>query len=1034
MLFGRKPERRMRSLPRLHMKLPNHHENLSVLHENTMPPRAYYIPASFPLEDPVLGREESDRFQLLSGLWQFRLFECPEEVVPFQTGEVPEGFRPLPVPSCWQMHGYDHHQYTNVRYPFPMDPPRVPRQNPCGAYRLRFSWHGEAAAPRTYLNFEGVDSCFYVWLNGRYIGYSQVSHSTSEFDVSSALREGENDLAVLVLKWCDGSYMEDQDKFRMSGIFRDVYLLRRPERGLQDYFVQASPEGRIRVDCTFRGQAAPVHALLRDDQGRRVAEGEGREQLTLRLSAPILWNPEQPCLYTLILSCCGEVITEQVGFREIRVREGRVELNGRPFLFRGVNRHDSDPVSGFAISPEQMMRDLTLMREHNINAIRTSHYPNDPRFPLLCDRYGFLLIGEADNESHGMNRTWLSPEERKGGDLARRLWNRGIANNPAWTETVCDRVRRCVIRDQNRPSVVIWSMGNECAYGCTFEAALRWTKEYDPSRLTHYESARYSEHPEEHSYEDLDLYSRMYPSTEEIRQYFEGRPDGKPMDYFAFTSPKPLILCEYSHAMGNGPGDLEEYHELMERYPGFCGGFIWEWCDHAIDEGVLPDGRHRYLYGGDHGEYPHDGNFCMDGLVYPDRRPHTGLKELCQVNRPLRASYDGGEIFTFRNCMDFTELRGQILCEVHLTVEDREVSVETLPLPELVPGEAAPVRWAPKRPLRGRCYVRFVYRLREARPLLREGHKLGFDEFRLQAGEPAPAPGEGKHTGSAPALDGEGRFLTVSGEGFSYRYDCFTGLFDALSFGGRELLENPMDWQIWRAPTDNDRRIRLEWEEAGYRRISPWARDTGSGTEGECAVLRTELALSSPSLIPLLYLSAAWRIHGDGRLDLEVEARRDERVDYPMLPRFGIRLMLPGAMDRIEYAGMGPGECYADKHRAAYHGTFRARRDDMHEDYLRPQENGSHFDVTGLTVSGGGSALRVRSHRPFSFNASPYTAEELTDRAHAFELTPCGSTVLSLDYRQNGIGSNSCGPELMKQYRFDERSFTFSLTLIPGGE
>ena len=1011
------------------MIIPNHFENLHVLHENTMPNRAYYIPASAPMADPVMHRETSDRFQLLSGTWQFKLYESPDAVEPFQTGELPNGFRPLPVPSCWQNHGYDHHQYTNVRYPFPCDPPHVPHLNPSGAYRRTFTYQVEAAAPRAYLVFEGVDSCFYVWINGTYVGYSQVSHSTSEFDITSVVREGENDIAVLVLKWCDGSYMEDQDKFRMSGIFRDVYLLKRPEAGIADYFVHPSIDGRVTVNVTFRGASVPVHAVVTDAEGNTVAEADGTDALALKIDAPVLWNPEHPYLYTLTLACSGEVITEMVGLRSIRVHDGVVELNERPFLFRGVNRHDSDPVTGFTISLEQMLRDLTVMREHNVNAIRTSHYPNDPRFTQLCDRYGFMVIGEADNESHGMGPAYLSQEQKRQGIESHKIWNRGIANNPEWTEATCDRVQRSVTRDKNRPSVVIWSMGNECAYGCTFEAALRWTKEYDPSRLTHYEAARYTENPASHSYEDLDLYSRMYPSLEEIRQYYEGTPDGSPIDYFAYTSKKPYILCEYSHAMGNGPGDMEEYHELMERYPCFCGGFIWAWCDHSIDEGVLEDGRHRYLYGGDHGEFPHDGNFCMDGLVYPDRRPHTGLKEFWEVNRPIRASFDGKDTFTFRNCMDFTDINGQIQCVAHLTVNDREVIEEPVTLPEIPVGQSAEIHWTSRTRLVGRCYVRFVYILNQDLPLLRRRHVLGFDEFELPGAEKLPAA---VHSAApAPEISDEGRFLTISGRRFSYRYDTATGLFDAITYAGHRLLDHPMDWQVWRAPTDNDRNIRHEWEAAGFNRIQPFASETTSAVEGGAAVIRTAVTLACPCQIPLLKMAVTWTIYGDGALNCSVDAQRDLRADFPMLPRFGVRLMLPDSMWKTIYSGMGPQESYVDKHHAAYHGTFCADRNDLHEDYLKPQENGSHYDVSTVSVSGDGVSLRAVSDVPFSFNVSPYTKEELTEKAHAFELVPCGSTVLSLDYKQNGIGSNSCGPALLKKYRFDEPSFTFCFTLIP---
>ena len=381
------------------MNIPHHFEDLHVLHENTQPVRAYYIPASRPLEDPVMHREASDRFQSLCGTWHFRLYPSPDAVEPFTDAPLTEGFQTIPVPSCWQYYTDDGQQYTNTRYPFPVDPPHVPTRNPSGAYWYTFDYHLTPEAPRAYLNFEGVDSCFYVWLNGTYVGDRQVSHSTSEFDVTDLLREGGNYLAVLVLKWCDGSYMEDQDKFRMSGIFREVYLLKRPAQGIRDYFVHPATDGTVRIDLSYFGKPETVQAELMDAQGHPVAAASGTDTLELHFDEPILWNAEHPYLYKLLLRCEGEVITEYVGLREIAVQNGVVVLNHAPFLFRGVNRHDSDPKTGFTISLDQMLKDLTVMREHNVNAIRTSHYPNDPRFTQLCDRFGFMVVGEADNES-----------------------------------------------------------------------------------------------------------------------------------------------------------------------------------------------------------------------------------------------------------------------------------------------------------------------------------------------------------------------------------------------------------------------------------------------------------------------------------------------------------------------------------------------------------------------------------------------------------------------------------------------------------
>ncbi len=1014
--------------PGICMQLPRHYENPHFLHEHAEPNRAYYIPSDTVMEDPVLQRESSGRFQSLCGDWSFRLYDAPELVDEFMTGPLPDGFGLLPVPSCWQMYGYDRHQYTNVRYPFPADPPHVPRMNPSGAYRRTFEYVPDPAAPRVYLNFEGVDSCFYVWLNGKYVGYSQVSHSTSEFEVTDCLVQGENTLAVLVLKWCDGSYMEDQDKFRMSGIFREVYLLRRPENGLRDYFVHPHTDGSVRIDLSFRRTPVPVHARILTPDGRLVTEAESREDcLCLSIPEPVLWNPEAPYLYSLELYCEGEVIQDTVGLREICVRDGVVLLNGSPFLFRGVNRHDSDPVTGFSVSLHQMTRDLEIMRLHNVNAIRTSHYPNDPRFLQLCDRYGFMVVDEADNESHGMSPQYLPPEDREK-KLWHVLWNRGIADNPEWTEATLDRTQRCVERDKNRPSVVIWSMGNECAYGCTFEAALQWTRRFDPSRLTHYESARYTEDPARHTYEDLSLYSRMYPSPREITEYFEGRPDGTLPDYFAYTEKKPLILCEYCHAMGNGPGDLEEYHTLMERYPGFCGGFIWEWCDHAILEGTADNGKPRYLYGGDHGEFPNDGNFCMDGLVYPDRRPHTGLKELWNVNRPIRAELDGNRL-VLRSCLDFVSTAGRIGATLTLTDCSGVVMECPLSLPAIPPHGSVHAELPEFPQTCGRTFLRVNYVSEQALPLVPAGHPLGFDEFELPQGTvPAAVP-----AGEAPAVRVQEAAMKVQAGNadFCYTLDETTGLFERMVFRGRELLDQPMSWQVWRAPTDNDRKTVPEWIAAGFDRLRPCVYSTEYREENGCGIITSELSLAADALVPLLKMTATWTVQPGGGLQLHVIARRDPRMQYPMLPRFGIRLMLPRCMEQVTYLGVGPYESYPDKHQAGYHGLFTQTVSGMHEDYLKPQENGSHWDVNMVTVSGGGITLKAENAVAFSFTASPYTAEELTRKGHAFELEPCGSTVLSLDVRQNGIGSNSCGPQLAEAYALTDETMILDLQLTP---
>ena len=1017
------------------MIVPRYYEDPHLLHENTMPNRAYYIPASMARFDLVEHRENSDRFELLSGMWRFRYFDSIYDVKEefFLEGFDTEAYDHIPVPGCFQNYGYDRHQYTNVRYPFPMDPPYVPAENPCGTYVHHFVYKKEENAPRAFLNFEGVDSCFYVWLNGSYVGYSQVSHSTSEFDVTGLIREGENTLAVLVLKWCDGSYLEDQDKFRMTGIFRDVYLLKRPEEGIFDYFLTTSLEGNqacIQATVTFLGKEVSVKAMIYDSQGNLAASQEGFPQegrLYLTIEDPVLWNAEQPYLYTVILECGNEVIVDRLGIREIAIKDGVVYFNGETIKFHGVNRHDSDPVTGFVISLDQMKKDLRLMKEHNVNAIRTSHYPDGPQFYQLCDEYGFYVIDEADNESHGTNSIYMEDDSA---EAVNDRWNRAIADNPEFTQATVDRAKLLVERDKNRPSVVIWSMGNECAYGCTFEAALAWTKAFDPSRLTHYEGARYRARSKSYDFSNLDLYSRMYPSLEDIHEYM-GRNTGK-----------PFILCEYSHAMGNGPGDLEDYFKVFDQYDGVCGGFVWEWCDHAIYQGRTLEGKPMYLYGGDHGEYPHDGNFCMDGLVYPDRRPHTGLMEFKNVYRPARlVSFDQEKKeLVLHNRMDFTNLNDYAVIGYQVTC-DGEITAKGIlgegDLPEIKPHGKGSLTLDFKVPEKGKSYLKICYLLKGESALLKAGTLLGFDEVLLENGDMRNQAGvfllkdqktKEKEIGRFEIKEDD-RYLFINGTNFFYTYNKLTGCFQEMVFENRTLLERPMEYNIWRAPTDNDRYIKSKWMAARYDRAISRAYETSCEEKEGRVEIRTALSVTAVVVQRILTIEALWTIGRDGVVDGKLDVKRD--VEFPELPRFGLRLFLPKSMDRVTYYGLGPVENYMDKQRASYHGFFTAGVKEMHEDYLRPQENGSRSDCDFVTLQGGGTSLSAASGQTFSFNASVYTQEELTEKAHNYELSPSDHTVLCLDYRQDGIGSASCGPELRKEYRFDEEEFVFEVRLVP---
>lgn len=1111
------------------MTIPHYYENLHILHENTMPNRNYYIPAEKAYSTPLDARDHSDRVQFLNGIWKFRYYDSIYKLQDefYSEGYDISGFDDIPVPSVWQMHGYDYHQYTNVRYPFAFDPPYVPKDNPCGAYVTDFIYDQNEDAPLAHLNFEGVDSCFYVWLNGRYVGYSQVSHSTSEFDITEFIRNGSNRLCVLVLKWCDGSYLEDQDKFRMSGIFRDVYILKRSEGAVYDYFIKTScddindpTKAEVNIDFTaFTGYSCgedrfsskpetgvdkdtdsnvDIEVTILDAEGRICSSGCVKREIcaqgdtnaaeikttvssssiTLSIDSPVLWNAERPFLYTVIIRCAGEVITDRIGIREITIENKIVYINGMPIKFHGVNRHDSDPVTGFTISREQIVRDMSLMKQHNVNAIRTSHYPNVPYFYELCDEYGFYVIDEADIEAHGPSELYYADNSW---DNKAARWNEPIADNPEFCESILDRVKRCVIRDKNRPCVVIWSMGNESAYGVTFEKALAWVKSYDKSRLTHYESAQYTDGKRKYDYSNLDLYSRMYPSISEMAEYIDGDGD------------KPYILCEYCHAMGNGPGDLEDYFQFFDSHETTCGGFVWEWCDHAIYKGKAANGKAMYAYGGDSGETIHDGNFCMDGLVYPDRRPHTGLLEFKNIHRPVRiANYDGANgILTLHNYLDFTDIRDYLTMSYEVTCDGQVVTSGNIDVPSVAPhgdgtvslrlitemqnlmqnlstingsdnsgsSTAADCSSIAERfnneacikdMIPHRAFLRVIYKAAVDSAFIKEGDVLGFDEIELGSQDLNKAltsdtaqnlteqdpTAQDTISATLHILETDAEFV-ISGSGFKYTFDRNTGNFAGIAVDGQELLAAPCDKTIWRAPTDNDRNIKNEWFRAHYDMVSERTYDTSCIVKDGCAVITYTSCLSAPTVQPILRINAEWTVSAEGTITSRMHVTKNS--EFPMLPRFGVRMILKKDMRNVNYIGMGPYESYVDKHHASWHGAFSASIDDMHEDYIMPQENGSHYDCSYVKIGSlrendiktdmSAHSITATSAVPFSMNASPYTAEELTTAAHNYELPESGKSVLCIDYRQNGIGSNSCGPELDEKYKFDEDEWEFGFTM-----
>ena len=1031
------------------MKLPSYFQDPSTLHVGTEPLRAYYVPCKDPAEAMCADMLSSSRVLLLNGDdWQFRYFQSwhdiPQDVIAENASA--DGFDTISVPSCWQILGYDNNQYTNVKYPIPFDPPFVPDDNPAGVYWKTFTLSPQQLSQKVYLNFDGVDSCLFVYLNGSFVGYSQVSHAISEFDITPFVRLGENRLTVIVLKWCDGTYLEDQDKLRFSGIFRDVYLLMWPQQHIRDFFVhtQLSEDfHRAVIDVQLqRCGDFPVHACLYDPKGTLLAECDtSDEQLSFPVEQPVLWNAETPALYTLILQTPQESIAQKVGVRRIDIRDGVIYFNGVKFKLKGTNRHDGDPYTGAAISREQLLKDLRLMKRHNINAIRTSHYPHNPWAMQMYDRYGFYVMDEADIESHGCATIYgATAHHGELSEFATENTYGYLMREPSFAAAVLDRVQRLVHRDKNCACVFSWSLGNESGYGPNMEQAAAWVKSFDPQRVLNYENGmwRMSDSEYENNTDDLDVYSRMYAPLAFVDQYF------------STPHRKPFIQVEYSHAMGNGPGDLEDYFQRIYRYDGYTGGFVWEWCDHSVYMGKTFDGKDKFFYGGDWQEELHDGNFCMDGLVYPNRRPHTGLLEHKNVARPIRASLvDAAKgLIRLENKMDFTDLSQRYTVHYAVVTDGKTVAEGTLPetgcpahswVEVTLPVTICPV---------GNTFIRLCYLQKHDEALTPAGYLAGHDQLTIcrdnAAAVAAVADAAGiSHPCSCPEkrpvnVVEEENTLILTGDGFCYRFDKWKGAFYSLVRNGNSLIEQPIQLNVWRAPMDNDRNVRREWEAAGYDRAKIKVYQIAWEQKQDTVCIRCDYSLAANHLQRILSGVLEWTVASDGAITVHITGERAPLTPkfskiplapMPFLPRFGLRLMLPQTYDTVRYFGYGPQESYIDKHRNAYIDLFTASVEQMHEDYLKPQENSSHYGSTALALSTGDGRHLLVSGNTFSFNVSRYTQEELGNKKHNFELEKSPYTVLCLDGYMSGCGSNSCGPRLVEQYQVNDTKLEMTFTL-----
>ncbi len=1008
------------------LNIPDYHKSQKVLHVGCEAPHAYFIPYQDEETASADHRGASRYFKNLSGDWSFRFYPSVTDVEDFLAPAFDRaGMETLTVPKNWQSEidrNYDLPEYHNVNYPYPVDPPHVPDDNPAGLYIRDFTLTREQIDGKTlFLNFEGVDSCFYLWVNGNFVAYSQVSHMTSEINVTEQLRAGKNTIAVLVLKWCDGSYLEDQDMWRLSGIFREVYLTMRDRTHVRDLFVKTdiAPDfasATVTVDVSTVGKVPLTYRLV-SPTGQVVADGkeavDGTETLTLKpLKKPALWSDEEPTLYTLFLYAGTEVIRLRIGIRKIEVKGGVALINGKAVKLKGVNRHDSHPILGHATPYDHMLRDLYMFKEFNINCVRTSHYPNDPRFLGLCDELGLYVCDETDLETHGFDN----------------IGYRGtLTNSPDWTESYLDRAARMLERDKNHPSIIMWSVGNESGCGINHQAQADYFHMKDPSRLVHSEDeSAYlywgkltSDDPkvvkEALDANCYDIESRMYPTIDAMREIIERSPN------------RPLFLCEYCHAMGNGPGDLKAYWDLMYSSDRYLGGCVWEFTDHTVvrGENIYADPDYRYYVGG----YGGDGNFCVDGLVYPDRTPHTGLYELKEIIKPVCAAPAGkhaGEVNItsrryFRDLSDLT-LVWQIVRDGKVILSGRT------PL-DNAPGETKTYHLFDVKKFDALTMLNLTYVREKPTAWAPQDAVIGSDQLILsdaKAKEELPPCGI-VEVAETPVS------ITVEEGDSVYTFSKTNGMLVSLRDNGTEMLLSPMVPTLWRAPTDNDRNEKNNWYAAGFDRLGIKCYEvTLAEKSATCAVVKAHVSLGCDRLSPRCHIRLTYTVTAGMGLTVTTDTEITPPVlQKTFLPRFGMRLTMPEGMEHLRYLGYGPYESYVDKRLASRLGDFTTTVTDNYEPYIRPQENGAHYDcrfATLLSTSGHGILVTADS---FSLSASHYSPELLTRTRTRAELKPEHETTLIIDYRQSGIGSNSCGPALDPVYRMTEEKFSFTFRLKP---
>lgn len=997
------------------MFFPEFHKSLETLHFGTLEPRAYYIPYK-DTESALRGkREESELFMLLSGQWKFKFFESFEDLNQNTVSKDvnTDSFDDISVPRCWQTYtnrDYDKPAYSNLEYPFPTDPPHVPNENPCGVYFKDIEIKKENK--KYYLNFEGVASCFYLFINGEFKGYSQVSHSTSEFDITENLVNGKNRICVVVVKWCDGSYLEDQDFFRLSGIFRDVYILKREKVHASDITVNVNLSENLShcdINLIVPGISKVKYELLASD-GSTVAGGTFNFNTNIELENPQLWNAENPYLYTLLLSCCGEIIPFKIGIKRVEVKNKMLLINGKREILRGVNRHDSDPFTGYYVSPENMERDIFVIKRANVNTIRTSHYPNDPRFYELCSKYGIYTVDEADLETHGMGFDYE-------GEWDWTRWSL-LSNSPDWKEAYVDRAKLLYERDKNSTCVIMWSLGNESGAGVNHRAMARYIRERDNSAIIHYENSHkeFKAVPEGEDFSDIsDVESRMYASVGYIEDYLND-PDNE----------KPFFMCEYVCSMSTG--DVYDYFKFADDYENFSGGCIWEITDHAV--GIKDDnGKVRYYYGGDFGDIPISRVGCIDGLVYPDRSARPGYYDMKKVYEPFKGEFKDG-ILKIKNRKRFSSLE-DLFAEWAVTSDGKTLKQGKIDSVNIAPEDEGIYDLFNKDDYSDyeNCFLTISFKQRKNTAWAEKGYEVGFLQFEL--GVFGTNNSKGMDTNGSISCEENERTITLSANGSEIVFDKKFGKLVSFKKSGKDIISESVSFDIWRAPTYNGG-SKKQWYLEGYDRMNQNTYSCFVKKRDNVVIIDTDVSLGANSAPPVIKMNVKWSFDSLGVLS--VECKGSVREKSALLPHLGLKFIMPKEFENAEYFGLGDKESYPDRYKAFKFGLYKSTVTDMYEHYIKPQECGNRFAVRHMKIAdnnGLGLKISTLNKKAFCFKALHYDTEDIINAEHDFELPESDKTVLNIDWKVNAI-SEAEDLDVPKNSRnLGNKEFDFGFKFIP---